>query len=142
MFWPMIDILNREFGGLGRLAEEFENRINAGGDRDSDPALNVYGNENEIIVSAELPGAEPDDITVTVADRVLTLEAGRKPVDLGEEDAYLHRERREGSVKRSLRLPYTVREKDIKAAYKNGVLTITLPRVEEEKPRTIKVKAS
>jgi HSP20 family protein len=142
MFWPMINVLNREFGDFGRIAEELENRFYSGGEEETTPALNVYGNENELVVSAELPGADPDDIKVTVADKVLTLEAERKPVNLGEEDAFLHRERRYGSVKRSLRLPFAVRDNDIKAAYRDGVLTITLPRVEEDKPRVIKVNAS
>ena len=76
------------------------------------------------------------------ADKVLTLEAELKAVDLGEEDAFLHRERTYGSVKRSLRLPFGVRDNDVKAAYRDGILSITLPRVEEEKPHVIKVEAS
>jgi len=142
MFWPMIDVLNQEFGDLGRIAEELQSRFYSGGAKEAEPALNVYGNEHELVVSAGLPGAKPDDIKISVADKVLTLEAELKAVDLGEEDAFLHRERTYGSVKRSLRLPFGVRDNDVKAAYRDGILSITLPRVEEEKPHIIKVEAS
>jgi HSP20 family protein len=101
------------------------------------PAVNVWTNEDEAVVSAELPGIESKDIDISVKGRTLTVKGAGKAEKEEEKAAYLKRERWTGEFSRRLELPFDVEAGKVKAAYKNGVLTITLPKAESEKPRKI-----
>ena len=93
-------------------------------------AVDVEDRDGEFVVTADVPGYSKEDIDVTIADRTLKIRAERES-ETEETDAdYLRRERRRTSASRSVRLPAAVDEEGISATYKNGVLTITLPKRE------------
>ncbi|MFC1525941.1 Hsp20/alpha crystallin family protein [Candidatus Latescibacterota bacterium] len=106
------------------------------------PPLNVWCNEDETIVQAELPGLAADDIDISVVQNTLTLRGSRNPEGLKEGESYHRRERWTGRFVRSLELPFEVDNSKVEAEYKHGMLTIRLPRAEEHKPKKITVKAS
>ena len=106
------------------------------------PPLNVWSNEDETIVQAELPGLAADDIDISAVQNTLTLRGSRKPEELKEGESYHRRERWTGRFVRTLELPFEVDNSEVGAEYKHGVLSIRLPRAEEHKPKKIAVKAS
>lgn len=103
------------------------------------PPVNVWSDEHGSVVTAEVPGVEPESVKVTVKGNVLTLEGERRPDELGEKDIYHRRERGYGQFTRSVRLPYDVNADAVKANYNRGVLRVELPRAEASKPRKIPV---
>jgi HSP20 family protein len=104
------------------------------------PSLDVSETKESIVVRAEVPGLEAKDIDISLADDVLTIK-GKREQEMEEKDENYHRvERSYGSFSRSVRLPREVRSDQIKAAYKNGVLKITLPKSQEAKEIKIKVE--
>ena len=105
------------------------------------PALNVWTSEEGLVVTAELAGVNVDDIDISVVNETLTLSGARRPDQAGEEVKYHRRERGHGKFTRALQLPYPVDSEKVEASFKNGVLHITLPRAEEDKPRKIEIKA-
>lgn len=106
------------------------------------PALNVWGNGDQVMVTAELPGLEPQDLDISVVDNQLTIKGDRK-ADKPAEDAVCHRcEREAGKFVRTVRLPYGVENDQVTAKYENGVLSVVMPRQEDTKPKRIEIKAS
>ena len=105
------------------------------------PAVDVFDNKDAVVVKAELAGMDPDDIQIEVEDNVLTVKGERKFEETVDEERYYRVERRYGSFQRSLALPQGVKPDDISASYEDGILVITVPKVEEEKPKRIEVKA-
>ena len=105
------------------------------------PAVDVFDNKDSVVVKAELAGMDPDDIQIEVEDNVLTVKGERKFEETVDEERYYRVERRYGSFQRSLALPQGVRPDDISASYEDGILIVTVPKVEEEKPKRIEVKA-
>jgi HSP20 family protein len=106
------------------------------------PALNVWGNPESVVVTAELPGLEIDDLDIQVVNNQITIKGERK-ADQPAEDAVRHRcERDAGKFVRTVRLPYAVENDKVTATYVNGVLTITMPRREATKPKRIEIKTS
>ena len=107
------------------------------------PAVDIYENgKQELVLRAELPGMERDDIQVVVENNTLTLKGERK-FDHDVKQEQFHRvERAYGTFSRSFSLPSTVDASKIAAEYRNGVLTVTLPFREEAKPRTINVEVA
>jgi len=107
------------------------------------PAINVYTNEEEgILVTAELPGINPNDLNISVTADTLTLTGSRQAEEMPESYQYHRRERGFGEFNRTFQLPYTVNKDYVEATFQNGVLRITLPRAEAEKPKQIAVQAS
>jgi HSP20 family protein len=105
------------------------------------PALDVRETDDQFDVSVDLPGLEPDDVSVTFEDGVLTV-SGKREVSSERSDETYHRiERSYGSFARSLRLPRTADGEKIEAAFDKGVLTVTVPKAAIAKPRTIEVTA-
>jgi HSP20 family protein len=104
------------------------------------PAMNVWTSEEGAIVTAELPGVDPEDIDISVRQDVLTVSGCRNPQDLGEGETYHRRERECGQFTRAFQLPFPVDPAKVDADLENGVLTISLPRAEADKPRKINVK--
>ncbi len=129
---------------LGRLGEEINEllqNVRVGVGRPY-PALNVWTSERDALVTAELPGADPASLDVAVVGTSLTLR-GRRPEDPGSENVVYHRrERGAGEFSRTVELPFRVENEKVQAAFNNGVLRITLPRAEADKPRKIAVKAA
>lgn len=105
-------------------------------------ALDVAEKGDAFTVKASLPGIDPKDLNVTLEDNVLTVQGEIKEDETIEEETYHIRERRFGSFSRSLRFPVPVNANKIEAAYENGVLTLTVPKAEEVKPKRIEIKAA
>ena len=101
--------------------------------------LDVVREGDQIMVHASLPGVDPENIDVSVEDSVLTITATTNADVEREDGEYLMRERRTGSFHRALRLPDTVDTERIQPGYKNGVLTITIPKAESKKAKRLKV---
>jgi HSP20 family protein len=105
------------------------------------PAFDVSETENEIVVKAELPGMDVQDIDIALTDGLLTIKGERKMEKEDKEENYHRIERQFGSFSRSLNLGTKVRADGIEAGYKDGILTVTLPKAEENKPKKIEVKS-
>ena len=105
------------------------------------PAVDVFDKQDSVVLKAELAGMDPDDIEIEVEDNVLTIKGERKFQETVDEERYYRVERRYGSFQRSLALPQGVKADEIQAAYDDGILTVTVPKAEEEKPKKIEVKA-
>ena len=111
-------------------------------DRAGSPALDVVENTDNYIVRCDLPGVEQKNLEVSVEGDVLTIK-GEKKYEKKEKDArYYRNELWEGSFQRTLSLPVGVDTEKVDAELKDGILTITLPKKEEHKPKQITVKAS
>ena len=106
------------------------------------PAMDVVENDKEVSLRLDLPGLKPEDVNVSIDDHVLTISGQIGDTIEREGDRYHYRERRTGSFQRSLRLPSTVDTENVEASFENGVLTVTLPKLEQAQPKRITVKAS
>ncbi len=120
--------MNRLFSGYATTGEAF-------------PALNIYSNEEGVIVRAELPGMNTADIDITVKGRHLTLKGDRKPDELAEGVACHRAERSSGSFTRTIELPFEADSEKVTARYELGVLEISLPRTEQSKAKKIAIQA-
>jgi HSP20 family protein len=103
------------------------------------PSVDIHETENALIVCADLPGISEKDLDVRVENNMLTIRGERKMDTSVNEDNYLRVERTYGSFSRSFSLPSAVNTEAIKADYTHGVLTVTLPKREESKPKQVKV---
>ncbi|MDT8898176.1 Hsp20/alpha crystallin family protein [Thermanaerothrix sp. 4228-RoL] len=106
------------------------------------PPMNVWTNPEGAVVTVELPGVNPEQIEVSVVGDTLTLRGKRVAEDLPEGARYQRRERFQGEFARSLQLPFSIDADHVEAQYENGILTITLPRAEADKPKRITVQAA
>jgi HSP20 family protein len=103
------------------------------------PAVDIYETEHTLVVKADLPDVDPKDLDIRVENNILTIRGERKFEKKLNEENYLRVERAYGSFRRSFSLANTVNAEAIKAVYQNGVLTLTIPKREEAKPKQIKV---
>ena len=103
------------------------------------PPVDIYETPNELVVKADLPDVNEKEIDVRVENNLLTIRGERKVEKSVSEENFLRVERTYGAFSRSFSLPNTVNSEAIGADYKNGVLTVTLPKREESKPRQVKV---
>jgi len=106
------------------------------------PAINVWTSENGAVVTAELPGVNPEDIDISIVGQTLTISGSRKPEDLGEEVKLHRQERGFGDFSRSFELPFLVDDAKVEAMFEKGVLQISLPRAEADKPKKVTVKTA
>ena len=104
-------------------------------------ADDVFDKKDAVVLKAELAGMNPDDIQIEVEDNVLTIKGERRFEETVDEERYYRVERRFGSFQRSLALPQSVKADQIDAAYDDGILTVTVPKAEQEKPKRIEVQA-
>ena len=105
------------------------------------PAVDMYQTDDEVVVRAALPGFKADEVQINVTGEVLTLRGETKHEAEKKDKAWHIREHRWGSFERSIALPTEVTADKAVADFENGILTITLPKAEEVKPKTISVKA-
>ncbi|HEV8264797.1 MAG TPA: Hsp20/alpha crystallin family protein [Gemmatimonadales bacterium] len=106
------------------------------------PAVDVLEQADAIRIMTELPGVRPEDVKISVEGNVLTIQ-GQKQQVAEEKTERVHRyERTYGAFERTFTLPPTVDSANIKAGYENGVLTVTLPKVEKAKPRQVQVEVA
>ena len=107
----------------------------------SAPAVDMYQTDDEVVVKAALPGFKSDEVQINVTGDLLTIRGERKSEEEQKEKSWRIREHRWGSFERSISLPTDVVSEKAQADFDNGILTITLPKAEEVKPKTITVKA-
>jgi len=103
------------------------------------PAVDIFETEHELVVKADLPDVDSNDLDIRVENNILSIRGERKFEKKVSEDKYLRVERAYGSFSRSFSLANTVNPEVIKADYSNGVLTLTIPKREEAKPKQIKI---
>src|SRR5437016_14684045 len=128
--------INRVFGDVvGREGEESNLTPWA-------PAVDIYETERELVVKADLPEVDPKDLDIRVENNILTIRGERKFEKKVNEENYLRVERSYGSFARSFSLANTVNPDAIKADFQNGVLTLSIPKREEAKPKQIKVNVA
>lgn len=104
------------------------------------PPVDIFEDENSVVIKVELPGIDQKDIEVRIEDNTLTLRGERKHDTDVKKENYHRIERYYGGFQRSFSLPHTVDQEKVKAACERGVLTITLPKREETKPKQINVE--
>jgi HSP20 family protein len=112
-----------------------------GGTAWSSPAIDMYQTDDELVVKAALPGLKADEVQINVTDDILTLRGEVKQEEEKRDKSWHIREHRWGSFERSVRLPTGVIADKAQADFQNGILTISLPKLEEVRPKTITVKA-
>ena len=113
------------------------------GSRDSEvvsPIVDVYEEKDDIVVKAELPGMDKNDIEVNISDSELTLKGEKKKEEKIEEKDYYRCERFHGAFFRSVELPKDVKADKVKASFKNGILEVRIPKSEEAKTKEVKIK--
>jgi HSP20 family protein len=147
----MLSITRRDpFRSLSALQEQvnrlFEDTFFRGSDEAAltawAPSVDIYETEQELVLRADLPGLTEKDIDLRIENNMLTIRGERQFEKNVKEENYLRVERAFGSFSRSFTLPNTVNPDAIKAEYKDGVLTVTLPKREESKPRQVKISVS
>jgi len=105
------------------------------------PAIDMYQTDEEIVVKASLPGVKADEVQINITGEVLTLKGETQQVEEKKDKAWHMREQRWGAFERAIALPTEVVADKAKAEFENGILTITLPKAEEVKPKIINIKA-
>ena len=128
--------INRVFGDVVARAGEESNLTPWA------PSVDIYETENELVVKADLPDVNPEDLDIRVENNILTIRGERKFDEKANEDNYLRIERSYGSFSRSFSLANSVKSEGIRADYQNGVLTLSIPKREEAKPKQIKVNVT
>ena len=135
------------FRGVFSLQDQVNRLFNEAFDRSSDeanltpwaPAVDIFETEHELVVKADLPDVNPQDLDIHVENNILTIRGERKFENKVNEENYLRIERSYGSFSRSFSLANSVNSDAIRADYQNGVLTLSIPKREEAKPKQIKV---
>jgi HSP20 family protein len=126
--------LNRVFDGFFGRAGNLP-----GGDRIWAPAVDMYETKDDLVVTAELPGVNEKEPQLSITGDVLSLKGERMPTQATSQESFHRGERWYGRFERHLSLPVPVQADKVKATYRDGVLTITLPKAEETKSRAIKI---
>jgi HSP20 family protein len=137
-FESMFDHMSRQFEEMNRQFARFAEARPALESGSALPAtmgqgsvsVDVADYDDSVVVTADLPGFEKEDIDLSIAGDALTIRAERDVDTESESDSYVRRERRHHSVRRTIPLPGEIREEDASASYTNGVLSVTLPRME------------
>lgn len=134
--WPFLNEFDKDFfSGFPMWANLGENMS----DQVWSPSIDIIEKPDEWIFKAELPGVKLEDISCVVEDGILTIKGERKFEEEVKEEHYTRIERQYGSFQRRFSLPAGINEEDVKADYKNGVLTLSVPKKEEVKPKPIKI---
>ena len=145
MLWPTLtgrawnpvsefDRLQRE---MNRLFDSFLGESTA----TEFPAVNIWTNSDGAVLTAEIPGIKAEDLDISVQGDTVTIRGKRTSEELKEGEAWLRRERGEGTFVRSFALPFEIHADKVEAKYQDGVLRLTLPRAEADKPKKISVNA-
>ena len=130
------DRINRMFDEAFLRSKELDEEVSLASWK---PTVDIYDTDDALILKVELPGVDKEKVTVDVKDNLLTLK-GERAIDKEiKEENYYRRERSFGSFYRSFTLPTTVNPEDIKATYKDGILTVEVPKTEEKKPKQITI---
>ena len=143
---PFRDLLSMQ-GRFNRLFNQAFGRAFEGGDdelspRTWAPAVDIYETEGNLVVKAELPGVDPKQVEVRVEENTLYLKGERKFENEVNKEHYHRVERAYGTFARSFALPGSVEPDKVAAEYNDGLLTITIPKREEAKPKTVKINVA
>lgn len=107
-----------------------------------EPAVEMYDTGDEFVVRAEMPNVDPSNVDVTVTAEAITIKGTVREHEEKKDRSYYRRELRYGSYVRTLPLPVEVKGGDAKAAYKDGVLEVKIPKAERAKPTSVKVQVT
>jgi HSP20 family protein len=132
-----MDRLQREMNRLFETVYGESSRVAPGY-----PAMNIWTNPESAVITTELPGVSPENIDINIVGETLTLSGERQPEQLPENARYHRQERGFGKFTRSVQLPFQVDTGKVDARFEKGVLQISLPRAEADKPKKIQVKAA
>jgi HSP20 family protein len=105
------------------------------------PAVNIWVSGDTAILTTELPGVDAKDIDISVVGKSLTLRGSREPEALKENESYHRRERWHGQFTKTVEAPFDIEAGKVEAKFRKGILSITLPRAEADKPKKITVKS-
>ncbi len=133
--WGLMDMrdeLNQLFGDLGFTNDD--------GERFWAPSVDIAEESDKLVMTAELPGVDKKDVKINLHENVLTIEGEKTRSFENKQEKFYSNERSYGKFSRSFSLPAKIDASRIEAAYKDGILTITLPKVEEAKPQAIVIK--
>jgi HSP20 family protein len=126
--WRTIEKLNRAASGmLAQSTSEF-------------PAVNVWADNDRAIITSELPGIDGEKVDISVNGKSITMRGSRKSEEACEGECYHRQERWQGQFTRTIDLPYLIDTEKVEARFNKGVLHLTVPRAEADKPRKIAVK--
>ena len=106
------------------------------------PAVNLWVGEHEAVITAELPGVNPEKIDISALGDNITISGAREQEVLKENEIYHSKERNGSRFSRTLQLPFRIDAAGIEARYEKGILKVTAPRAEEDKPKKIAIKAA
>ena len=128
--WDEFERMRRVMSGLdSRRSSEF-------------PSVNTWVSSDDSIVTTEIPGVDPESIDISVTGKTLTLRGSRKADDIKEDQTFHRRERWNGEFSKAIELPFIIEADKVVAKFKKGILTLTLPKAEAEKPKKIEIKSS
>lgn len=132
------------FTGMRQLQRELDRVFRGFGFNDDQgavfPAINLYASETEAVVTAEVPGIDPNNIEVSVRGDTFTISGSREDGDLGEEATWHRRERPRGKFSRTISLPFAVDSEKVRADARHGIVRVILPRAEADKTRRITIE--
>lgn len=136
---PLFERMSRQFDDTSRMWESegpFGRWVSEAGSM----AVDLVDRDGEFVATVDLPGFEREDVDIQVTDHTLRIEAEHEEMLEEEEERFIRHERRHESTERSIRLPEEVDKEAVNARMKNGVLTITLPKIEIEEARKIEIE--
>jgi HSP20 family protein len=140
--WDPIQDLPAAQRQVNRFLSEAFPRLFGGGEpstRTWAPPVDIYETENALVLKADLPGVDPKDVEIRIKDGILYIKGERKFEKEVKEEDYHRVERSYGTFTRSFALPNSIDTEHVTAEYKDGQLTLTMPKREEAKPKTIKI---
>ena len=134
-FESLHNTIQNYFDDFSSLKSPFQNE-------EFSPRIDISEKENQVIVTAEIPGVKKEDLKLTLQDNILTIEGEKKNEIVVDEKKYYREERRFGSFKRTFTIPFEVETEKVNADFNNGVLTIKLDKVQLQVPeeKVIKIK--
>lgn len=143
--WDPFDELRRMQYRMSRLFEELPDYLESSnmpstGEMAQVPYVDIIDRDTDIIVTADLPGVNKDDIKIAVRDNTLEISAEKKDAQEHQEEGYLRRERGYTRFYRAIRMPAPVDESKARASFNNGVLEITLPKTTTKKSNNIPIQ--
>jgi len=130
---------------MDRLLDDLYGKMTPAGEAyegDWMPVMDISETEDDVIAALELPGMDKNDIKVSVRDDLLTISGEKKQAKIDDKENVHRVERSYGCFKRSLALPCAVDSAKVKAAFKDGVLRVTLPKIEAKKPKEIPIQVT
>jgi len=139
---PFVELsaFNRAFGD--RAFGDWPYHSRHDGETELTFPVDISQTSDSVVVKAALPGLKAEDVDISVEDGVLTIKGEKKSEEMSEGENYYRREIRYGAFSRSVALPSEVDHEKAAAAFTDGVLTVTLPKAEEAKPRMIKISVN